>query len=125
MKKLFILCVVLSIWMFGCGSENSGKLSVSAPTASNGIVTATAKFAPTSGTALPGQPINFSWHAVGMTSKTQTPEITTTVHTDDVGTATSQYKLPASRTESYIVYVSASTGDLTNIEGMQSIQVDP
>jgi|SRR6185369_13284401 len=125
MKKLFLLCALLCLWISGCGSENSGTLSVSAPSAINGIVTATAKFTPSSGTALPGQPINFRWYAVGVTSKTQTPELTATGHTDNTGTATSQYKLPTVRIESYIVYVIASTGDLTNIEGLQSVQVEP
>jgi hypothetical protein len=125
MKKLVLLCIILSVWMFGCGSETSGSLSVSAPAADNGVVTATATFKPSSGSALPGQPIYFRWYAVGKTSGIKTPELSQTVNTDNNGAATSQYLLPSSRSESYIVYVIATTGDLTNIEGMQTVQVDP
>lgn len=125
MKKLLFICIITSMWMFGCGNENSGTLSVTAPTASNGIVTAKAKFTPSSGTVLPNQPINFRWYTVGVTSKTQSSESITIGHTDNTGTVTSQFSLPVNRVESFIVYVIASTGDLTNIEGWQSVQVAP
>ena len=127
MKKILLLCVVLSIWMFGCGSGGgtSGTLSVSAPTSSNGVVFATAKFTPSSGSALPGQAIDFRWYTVGVTTKTQTPEFPITGYTDNTGSVPSNYTLPVSRTESYIVYVIASTQGLTNIEGWQSVTVAP
>jgi hypothetical protein len=125
MKKLLLLCVMLSLWMFGCGNETSGTLSVSAPSANNGVVTARATFIPSNGTVIPGQPINFRWYTVGATSKTQSAELATSGHTDSTGTVTSQLTLPATRTESFIVYVTASTGDLTNIEGWQSVLVVP
>lgn len=125
MKKLLVLCVMVAMWLFGCGSETSGTLSVSAPTATGNIVTAKAKFTPSSGSVIPGQPINFRWYTVGVTSKTQSPEQATTGHTDNSGTVTSQLILPVTRTESYNVYVIASTGDLTNIEGWQSVLVAP
>jgi hypothetical protein len=125
MKKLLLLCVVLSIWMFGCGSGTSGTLSVSVPTSNNGIVFASAQFTPSSGSALPGQAVNFRWYTVGVTTKTQSPELAITGHTDNTGAVTSQYTLPVIRTESYIVYVIASTEGLTNKEGWQSVQVDP
>src|ERR1700681_1244535 len=119
MKKLLLLCVVLSMWLFGCGSDNetSGTLSVSAPTSSGGIVTATATFTPSSGSALPGQPINFRWYTVVVGTTTQSPESTDTKPTGNTGAATSQITLPAGRTVSYTVYVIASTGGLTNKEG--------
>lgn len=123
MKKLIVLCVMLAMWMFGCGSETSGTLSVSSLTATNGTVTARAKFTPSSGSTIPGQPINFRWYTVGVTSKVQSPELSTTGHTDSTGTVSSQLTLPISRTESFYVYVIASTGDLTNIEGWQSVLV--
>ena len=125
MKKLLLLCVVLSIWMFGCGSGTSGTLSVSAPTSKNGIVFASAKFTPSSGSALPGQAIDFRWYTVGVNTKTQSSELAITGHTDNTGAVSSQYTLPVIRTESYIVYVIASTEGLTNKEGWQSVQVDP
>lgn len=124
MKKLLVVCVMLSLWMFGCGDETSGTLSVSAPTAANGVVTARATFA-SSGSIIPGQPINFRWYTVGVTSQTQSPEQVTSGHTDSTGTVTSQLTLPPARTESFIVYVIASTGDLTNLEGWQSVVVVP
>jgi len=111
--------------MFGCGSGTSGSLSVSAPASSGGIVTATATFTPSSGTALPGQNINFRWYTVGLTSKIQSAEISTSGHTDINGVVTSQFILPFVRTESFLVYVIASTDGLTNKEGWQSVQVDP
>lgn len=127
MKKLLLLSIVLFLSMFGCGSDTSGTLSVSAPTASNGIVTATATFTPSSGSALPGQSINFRWYTVGVTTKTQSKELTISGHTDNTGTVTSQYSFPGNvtRTESFIVYVIAFTDGLTNKEGWQSVQVDP
>lgn len=126
MKKLLLLCVVLGMWMMGCGSETSGSLSVSAPTLKgNDVVTATAKYTPSSGSALPDQNITFRWYAVGVTTKNKSSELTQTVSTDSTGTATSTYILPSTRTESYLVYVSASTGDLINTEGLQSVQVAP
>lgn len=125
MKKLLVVCVMLSLWMFGCGNETSGRLSVSAPIALNGVVTARATFTPSTGSIIPGQPINFRWYTVGVTSQTRSPEQATSGHTDDTGTVTSQLTLPTVRDESFIVYVIASTGDLTNIEGWQSVTVVP
>lgn len=127
MKKLLLLFVLLSIGLFGCGDspENSGTLSVSSPSANNGIVTATAAFIPSAGSVLPNQAINFRWYTVGVTSKVKSMEIATTGYTDNNGTVTSQYTLSVNRDENIIVYVIASTGDLTNKEGWQSVQVDP
>jgi hypothetical protein len=127
MKKiLLMLCVLLSLWIFGCGNpENSGTLLVSAPTASKGIVSATATFVPSTGTALPNQAINFRWYTEGVTSKIRSNEIQSTGRTDNNGSVTSQYTLSVNRDESLNVYVIASTGDLTNKEGWQSVQVDP
>lgn len=125
MKKLLVLCVMLSTLIFGCGNETAGTLSVTAPAADNGVVTARATFTPSGGSVIPGQPINFRWYTVGVTSQTQSPEQATSGHTDNTGTVTSQLTLPPARTESFIVYVIASTGDLTNIEGWQSVLVVP
>lgn len=127
MKKILLLCLVLCMGMFGCGgvSENSGTLSVSAPVNSNGVVTATATFTPSNRTALPNTPIALRWYTVGVTSKIRSAETSSTGHTDNTGTVTSQFTLPVIRDESLVVYVIASTGDLTNKEGWQSVQVDP
>ena len=125
MKKILLLCAVMSMWMFGCGSETSGTLSVAAPTQSGGIVTARATFTPSSGSVIPNQPINFRWYTVGVTSQTKSSEQATSGHTDNAGTVTSQLTLLPARTESFIVYVIASTGDLTNIQGWQSVLVVP
>lgn len=132
MKKLLVLCFILSLGLFACGSgsgggalSTAGSLSVAAPTTSNGIVTATATFSPSVGTALPGQAIDFDWYTVGVTSKTKSNVITSKGYTDKSGVVTSQYTLPPARTESFFVYVKASTGGLTNKEGWQSVQVDP
>lgn len=123
MKKLLVVCVMLSLWMFGCGDETSGTLSVSAPTVNGDHVIARATFTPSNGSAIPGQPINFRWYTVGLTSQTQSPEQATSGHTDSTGSVTSDLTLPVTRTESFRVYVIASTGDLTNIEGWQSVVV--
>ena len=125
MKKLLVLSLLLSIFIMSCGSDTSGSLSVAAPTVSNGVVTAIAKYTPASGSALSGQSINFRWYTVGVTSKSKSAEIATSGHTDNSGSVNSQFTLPVNRTESIIVYVIATTGDLTNIEGWQSVQVDP
>lgn len=125
MRNVFLLCVLLCVSMFGCGSENSGTLSVTTPSASSNIVTATATFTPSSGSALPGQVISFRWYTVGVTTKTQSAELTTSGSTDSSGAVTSQFTLPIIRSESFVVYVIASTGSLTNKEGWQSVEVAP
>jgi hypothetical protein len=130
MKKLLLLCVVISLGIMGCGSENgstytSGSLSVSAPVQAGDYVKATATYIPSSGPALPGQEINFQWYTVGVTTKTQTPIVPASGSTNSSGTVISQYKLPAIRSESVRVYVTAFTGGLTNTEGWQSITVVP
>jgi hypothetical protein len=127
MKKLVLLFVLMSMLIVGCGSETSGTLSVSTPTASNGVVTAIATFTPSNGTALPGQEINFRWYTVGVNTKTQSTESSKSGHTDNAGTVTSQFTFDptVARTESFNVYVIASTGGLTNKEGWQSVTVAP
>ena len=130
MKKLLLLCVLFSLGFYGCGSDSSstsGSLSVSAPTASNGVVTAVATFSPSSGSALPGQEINFRWYtvSVSVTTKIQSSETPASGKTDKNGIVTSQFTLPVNRSESYIVYVIASTSGLTNKEGWQSVMVAP
>ena len=125
MKKIFLLCVVLSLGIFGCGSETSGNLSVSAPVQSGDYVKATATYTPSSGSALSGQEINFRWYTVGVTTKTKAPEILVTGFTNTSGVVISQFLLPTVRSESVTVYVTASTGGLTNSEGWQTITVAP
>lgn|SRR6266568_8345114 len=125
MKKLLLLCVMSGLWMFGCGSETSGSLSVSSPSSNGGIVTATAKFTPSSGSPLPGQQITFRWYTVVLGSSTQSPELSETKSTDNTGAATSQLTLPVGRTDTFTVYVIASTGGLVNKEGWQSVLVAP
>lgn len=126
MKHILTLCLLLCIGLFGCGSgsnSTSGTLSVSAPTASNGIATAIATYVPATGSALPGQIIDFRWYTVGVTTKSQSQETTASGTTDSFGTVTSQYILPVNRTEDINVYVIASTGGLTCKEGWQSVVV--
>ena len=125
MKKLLLLCFVLCIGLFGCGNETSGTLSLSAPASNGGVVTTKAKFTPTSGSVLPNQDIYFKWYTVGVTSNDRTSDLLTSGKTDSTGTVSSSYTLPTARTESVYVFVSASTGDLTNIEGIQSVLVVP
>jgi uncharacterized membrane protein YgdD (TMEM256/DUF423 family) len=127
MKKIVLLFVIVSMLMVGCGSDTAGILSATAPTASNGVVTTTATYTPSSGPAISGQTINFRWYTVGVTSKTQSVELISSGHTDSTGTVTSQYIFDptVTRTESFIVYVIASTGGLSNIEGWQSVVVAP
>jgi hypothetical protein len=125
MKKIFLLCVLLSLGIFGCGSETSGNLSVPVPVQSGDYVKATATYTPSSGSALSGQEINFRWYTVGVTTKTRTQEVLATGSTNPSGTVISQYLLPAVRSESITVYVTASTGGLTNSEGWQTITVAP
>lgn len=125
MKKFLLVCIMSGIWLTGCGSEGAGTLSVSTPTTNNGVVTATATLTRSSGSTLSGQTINFIWYTVGVTSKTQSAEITSSVKTDNSGIASSQLILAPSRSESFIVYVKANAGDLTNIQGWQSTTVAP
>lgn len=125
MKKILLLCLVLSLGMFGCGNETSGTLSVSAPVPNGVGVSTKAKFTPSSGSVLPGQVIDFRWYTVGATTNIRTTELLTSGKTDSTGTVSSSYNLPTGRTESVYVCVSASTGDLTNIEGILSVLVAP
>lgn len=125
MKKILLLCLVLSMGMFGCGNETSGTLSVSALSSSGGVVSTKAKFTPSSGSVLPGQVIDFRWYTVGATTNVRTSDQLTSGKTDSTGTVSSSYTLPTGRAESVYVFVSASTGDLTNIEGIQSVLVLP
>lgn len=127
MKKILLLCLLLSMGMVGCGnvSENSGTLSMSAPVNSDGVVTAIATFTPSVGTALNNTPIVFRWYTVGVDSTIRSKEVSITGRTDSAGTATSWITLPDNRDERLRVYVIASTGDLTNKEGLQLVQVDP
>lgn len=125
MKKFLLVCVLSGIWLTGCGSESSGTLSVASPSASNGVVTATATLTRSSGTTLSGQTINFVWYTVGVTSKNQTAEQTVSAKTNNSGVASSQLTLAPNRTESLYVYVKATAGDLTNIQGWQSVTVTP
>jgi hypothetical protein len=111
--------------MIGCGSETSGTLKLSAPTSNGGVVTATAQYTSGAGLALPGQEINFRWYTVGDTTKVKTAEVAVVAHTDSTGIASAQYTLPATRTESLNVYVIASTGEITDIQGWQSVLVLP
>lgn len=125
MKKFFLLGLLLLVLVTGCGSGTSGILSATAPTVGvgNGIVTSTATFKPATGTALPGQAIEFRWYSVGVDSKTKSTETVSTGYTNSDGAVTSTLNLPVDRTESLLVYVIASTGSLTNTEGWQSVLV--
>gem|GEM_PF-4327708 len=118
---------MISFGLFGCGSvgENSGTLSATAPANNNGVVTAVATFTPSNRAVLPNTPINFRWYTVGVTSKAKSAETSTKSYSDASGIATFQVTLPVVRDESLIFYVMASTGDLINVEGWQSVQVDP
>ncbi|HIJ94697.1 MAG TPA: hypothetical protein HPP94_02955 [Desulfuromonadales bacterium] len=102
-----------------------GSLSLSAPAQTGDIVKTTATYKPASGSALPGQVIDFRWYTVGVSTKMQTPEVTTSGSTNSSGVVVSQYTLPVVRSESYTVYVIATTGGLTNSEGWQSVTVAP
>lgn len=113
-----IVCAVfivsgVAIYLAGCGSETSGSITLTSPTYANGIATASAKYTPASGTALSHQKITFNWRTVGKTSKAVVDYPSTDSYTDSSGTASSDLYLPSPRTEDYVVYVRASTGDLT------------
>lgn len=111
-----IAFVIISGFVFfiaGCGSETSGSIALTSPTYSNGVVTASATYTPASGSALSHQKITFSWRTVGKVSNSVVEYPPTDSYTDSSGKASSDLILPAPRTEAYVVYVKASTGDLT------------
>lgn len=113
-----IICAVfivsgVAICLAGCGNETSGSITLTSPTYANGVVTTSAKYTPASGSALSHQKIIFYWRTVGKTSKVVVDYPSTDSYTDSSGAASSDLYLPSPRTEDYIIYVKASTGDLT------------
>lgn len=104
----------------GCGSETSGSISLDSPTYSNGIVSAKAAYTPDSGSAVTHQKITFYWRTVGKISNIVVDYPPTDSYTNSLGIASSDLILPTSRTESLIVYVKVSTGDLTS--SLQSVE---
>ncbi|MEI6826207.1 MAG: hypothetical protein WCK54_11465 [Desulfuromonadales bacterium] len=118
--RFLLTTLVFSATVVGCGSvdENSGSISLTAPTYSNGVVTANATYKPSTGVALPNQKITFYWHTIGQSSGTVVypPKDS---YTDSNGLAPSELTLPSPRTEALIVYVKAGTGNL--ITGVQSV----
>ncbi|MDD2852564.1 MAG: hypothetical protein PHY09_11810 [Desulfuromonadaceae bacterium] len=123
MKKIFLLFALMTFVLPGCGSDgNSGTLSVSAPTASNGIVSAVATYTPATGVAMTGLKINFTWRTYDLGTKTYSSNISDSSETNNKGVALGQFRLN-DMTKNLIVYVIASTGDLTNSEGWRSVTV--
>lgn len=110
--SVILLFFVLAFSLVGCGSDNSGSISLGSLTRSGEYITTTAKYTPSSGPVLPNQEITFYWRTVGLdtnTTKDYPPEV---AYTDGTGTALSTFKLPSPWTETLRVYVKAGTGDL-------------
>jgi hypothetical protein len=108
-----IMAFGVALCLGGCGSETSGSIALTAPTYANGIATASATYTPASGAALSHQKITFYWRTVGKTTNSVVDYPPHDSYTDSSGKASSDLSLPSPRTEAYVVYVKASTGDLT------------
>lgn len=114
MKKLLLLCVVLSIWMFGCGSEKNGTLilaDITSKDLTGGIysVETSATFAPATGSALPGTEITYTATFVGGTTTTRTGK----VNSDSTGKVIIGPWQITQDTAPIIVTIIATTGDLS------------
>jgi len=121
MKKLLMLFVFMSLLIVGCGSETSGSISLGSLTNSGDVVTATAAYSPSSGSALTNQKITFYWRTVDLTSNITVDYPPEDASTDSTGSALSELRLPSPRSETMRVYVKAATGDLTT--GSQFVDV--
>lgn len=125
MYTRLVMLLLLVIGLFGCGNgDTSGSLSLAAPTAVNYTVNAVATYTPASGSALPGQEIEFTWYTMP-TGGVATQAVHVTGYTDSKGVASSQYIFPTPPAVATYVYVSAKTGNLSNKEGYQSVLVTP
>lgn len=119
-----VLLLVSVALLAGCGSgsfSTSGSIVLATPTASNGVVTALATYAPVTGTTLAGQEVFFAWYIVGKSSGNKTDFPTVKSTTNSSGLAQAQLTLNAPRSEIYIAYVKAETGGLSS--GWQSVEV--
>jgi hypothetical protein len=118
MKKLLLLCVVLSLWMFGCGSDKdtSGTLILSDITStdlSGGTfkVDATATFAPDAGKEATGAEINFT--AVFTTPSNATPVTRTSKYTLNKAGIASYTDMVVQSNEPAYLRLTASIGGLS------------
>lgn len=126
MFKQFVCALLIfsgfTVGLVGCGSDNSGTLTLSSLASSNGVVTAEATYSPASGSALPNQKITFYWRTVGKTTGNAVDYPPVDAFTDSSGKAFSTLTLPSPRTEVMTVYVKAGTGDLLTV--LQSADVE-
>lgn len=118
MKKLFILCVVLCIWMFGCGNDKntSGTLTLSDITLtdlSGGTfkVDATATYAPDGGKEATGAEIDFT--AVYSTPSNATPVTRTSKYTFSKSGIVTYTDIIIQTDEPVFLRLTASLGGLT------------
>lgn len=118
-RIVFVVISGFALFISGCGSETSGTIVLNSLAYSNGITTASATYTPASGSALSHQKITFNWRTVGKTTNSVVEYPPTDSYTDSSGKASSDLILPSPRTEAFVVYVKASTGDLTT--SMQSV----
>ena len=124
LKHIVYVLLILSgfaISLAGCGSDTSGSISLGSLTNSGDVVTATATYSPSSGSALTNQKITFYWRTVGLTTNITVDYPPEDASTDSTGSALSELRLPSPRSETMRVYVKAATGDLTT--GSQSVDV--
>jgi len=117
-QMLYVLLIVAGVSLAGCGSDNSGSLTLGSLTNSGREVTASATYKPASGSALPNQKITFYWRTVSASGVTLDYPPSDSF-TDSNGIALSVLTLPG--TEAFRVSVKAGTGDL--ITGSQSVEV--
>lgn len=122
MKKLLLLCVMLTILMFGCGvSSTDGNLTLSPITSTDkgaGVynVSAISTYVPSSGKTPNGAEIKFSWLATPAGSVTSVPgAATTTLGSNGIGNLS--FDVNQSNVPIFIT-VTSSIGDLS-----QSMQV--
>jgi hypothetical protein len=121
MKKLLLLCVVMSMWMFGCGSglDTSGTLAmtdISSTNLTGGTfkVDATATYTPDAGKEATGAEINFT--AAYSTPSNATPVTRTSKITlSKTGIAT-YTDLVVQGNEPTFLRLTASIGGLSQIK---------
>lgn len=119
MKRLLLLCVVLSIWLTGCGvSSTDGTLSdvTIVPTPNGGTynIKASATYVPSGGSAPNGVPMGFSWSSPAGSSSA-----TSYLGSDGIGSVS--FSVPQT-SATYSITVTATVGDLSK---SSSVAISP
>ena len=117
MKRLLLLCVVLNVWLAGCGvGSTDGTLTLSPVVSTDKTggtynISASATYVPPAGSVPNGARISFSWSATPAGSSTSVPgSATTTLGADGIGTVSFDVN---QTTVPIYVTVTATIGDLS------------